>query len=308
MNLTTIMRNEMERVPLVTVITLTYNHGSYIAECLDSLVKQQTDFPFEVIVHDDASTDCTPDIIRKYHEEYPDIIRPVLQTENQYSRGVAIGQTFIYPRIRSRYVAYCEGDDYWTDPMKLQKQVDFLESHPEYSMCCTEVNWLIQKTGQMSNLHYYDKQELELKDFMLENYVSTLTVLARTEYVLDFNFNVLPGLPHFMMGDYPLWIYLAVKGKVRKLPEATAVYRELSGSMSHSRDKFKRIMFEISAYDIRYWFNRKYGIESSWRIWKRERRALRHLSRSLCPTRTESRKLYCKALWYCFKKRVLHKY
>ena len=86
---------------------------------------QKTDFPFEILIHDDASTDGTADIIREYEAKYPDIIKPIYQTENQYSKGIKVSQVYQFPRAKGKYIALCEGDDYWTDPYKLQKQVDF---------------------------------------------------------------------------------------------------------------------------------------------------------------------------------------
>ena len=117
----------------VSICSLAYNHEKYIRQTLEGFVGQKTDFRFEVLVHDDASTDGTADIIREYAEKYPEIIKPVYQIENQYSKDVEITTTFLFPRARGKYIAFCECDDYWCDPYKLQKQVVFLENNPEYS-------------------------------------------------------------------------------------------------------------------------------------------------------------------------------
>lgn len=114
----------------VSIVCLTFNHGRYIRQTLEGFISQKTNFPYEVIIHDDASKDDTADIIREYAEKYPEIIRPILQKENQYSRKVNIHSTYVIPLIRGRYVALCEGDDYWTDPSKLQRQVDALDQNP----------------------------------------------------------------------------------------------------------------------------------------------------------------------------------
>lgn len=121
--------------PLVSVVVQTYNQEQYIAECLDGILSQQTDFPIEVIVFDDASTDATPQIVRRYAEQYPELIRPVFMTENQWSRGFDAFFTEMLPLLRGKYWAGCDGDDYWTYPHKLQRQADFLESHTDYVMC-----------------------------------------------------------------------------------------------------------------------------------------------------------------------------
>ena len=122
------MHNEIQ----VTVLCITYSHEPYIRNTLDHFVNQRVNFSYEILIHDDASTDGTADIIREYAEKYPDIFVPILQTENQYSQGVPIVAR-LYPKARGKYVAICEGDDYWPDLDKLQKQYDFLESHPDYS-------------------------------------------------------------------------------------------------------------------------------------------------------------------------------
>lgn len=122
---------------LVSIDCITYNHENHIAKALESFIMQKTNFDFEILIHDDASTDRTPDIIREYQKKYPEIIKPVFEKENQYSKGEnkRICYTYNHIRAKGKYVAMCEGDDYWIDPYKLQKQVDFMESHLDCSMC-----------------------------------------------------------------------------------------------------------------------------------------------------------------------------
>lgn len=131
---------------VVSVSTITYNHARFLRQCLDGILMQ--DAPscvpngtprgewMELHIHDDCSTDGTQDIIREYMEKYPDVIKPIFETENQYSKGGPWGSAvWNFPRAKGKYIALCEGDDYWTDPLKLQKQVDFMEAHPDYSVC-----------------------------------------------------------------------------------------------------------------------------------------------------------------------------
>ncbi len=120
--------------PLVSICCVTYNHSFIIRKCLDGFLMQETTFPVEILVHDDASTDGTDDIVREYADKYPEKIFPLFEEQNQYSQGVLV-DFFNYNRARGKYIAYCEGDDYWTDPLKLQKQVDFMEANPGYSVC-----------------------------------------------------------------------------------------------------------------------------------------------------------------------------
>ena len=123
--------------PTVIVWCLTYNQKDYIRDALNGFVMQQTTFPFEVVVHDDASTDGTTEIVMDYACRYPDIVKPMVEKENQWQKGGLkhIISIMNEQHRRGKYIAFCEGDDYWTDPNKLQRQVDFLEKNPDYSMC-----------------------------------------------------------------------------------------------------------------------------------------------------------------------------
>ncbi len=116
---------------MVSVCVIAYNHERFIRQCLESIVNQKTTFAFEVVIHDDASPDHTPDIIREFETRYPDKIKVIYQTVNQHNLGVKITTTHVLPLVRGKYFAYCEGDDYFTDEYKLQKQVDYLENHPD---------------------------------------------------------------------------------------------------------------------------------------------------------------------------------
>jgi glycosyltransferase involved in cell wall biosynthesis len=128
--------NETRNNIAVSICCLTYNHEGLIRDALKGFLMQETNFPFEIVIHDDASTDGTQAIIREYQAAYPDLIRPIFQTENQLSKtGVYPFWTELYPAARGKYIAECDGDDYWTDPQKLQKQFDFLEANPDYAMC-----------------------------------------------------------------------------------------------------------------------------------------------------------------------------
>ena len=148
---------------MVTIRCITYNHEPYIRQCLDGFVMQKTDFRFEAIVHDDASTDNTATIIKEYAEKYPDIIKPIFETENQYSKRDASLTRIMDNHTHGKYVAMCEGDDYWIDPLKLQKQIDFLEAHPEYSYSCHRYNILDDATGSLTLCpnKYFDKYNKE---------------------------------------------------------------------------------------------------------------------------------------------------
>lgn len=133
---------------MVSVTVGAYQHADYIRACLDGILMQKTDFPYEILIHDDASTDGTAQIIREYASKHPDLIFPIYQSENQFSKGVRGLLTFIFPQCRGKYIAICEGDDYWTDPLKLQQQVDFLEAHEEYAGCSHNTRIIYEDGGK----------------------------------------------------------------------------------------------------------------------------------------------------------------
>src|SRR5690554_6611920 len=151
--------------PLVSICSITYNHGPYIRQCLDGFLMQKTTFPVEILIHDDASTDGTEEIIREYKVKYPHIIKPLYEVENQWIKGRRGSAVFNFPRAQGKYIALCEGDDYWTDPFKLQKQVEFLEENLDYS-ACTHSNY-ISKEGVLTK----SSSRIRTKSLILEDLV-----------------------------------------------------------------------------------------------------------------------------------------
>lgn len=249
-----------QRQPLVSICCTAYNHEAYIRQCLDGLLMQQCDFDFEVLVHDDASTDATAAIIREYEARYPERIRARYQSENQYSKGAQISQEFQYPQARGKYLAICEGDDYWTDPLKLQRQVDFLESHPDYGMCYTQCLYYDQVRGQLSDTVRGGRAETA-EELVRMNTIPTLTVVARTELVRRFVAEIRPETRGWLMGDYPMWLYLAAESKIRFMPVTTGVYRVLANSVSHAPTAEKQSRFIDSALEIQCFFRDRYHLQ-----------------------------------------------
>lgn len=221
----------MEQNVRVSVVCNVFNHAPYLRDALDGFVMQQTDFPFEVLVHDDASTDGSADIIREYEEKYPDIIKPIYQTVNQYSQKIPINKTYQLPRIRGEYVAVCEGDDYWTDPQKLQKQHDFLAAHPDYSMCICSTEWLNLRTGIKEKRGCSDvDMDISLEDILLEKQKSRFFQYAAVFVRADVFVNRPDWFAKFPIGDYPLAVNAAINGKVRMLADRMSVYRYYSAN------------------------------------------------------------------------------
>lgn len=143
---------------MVSVLCTSYNHEPYIRDCLDSIIKQKTNFIFEVIVHDDASTDGSAKIIKEYEAKYPDIIKPIYQKENQYSQSISIYEKFLFPKAKGKYIAFCECDDFWCDPQKLQLQFNALKKYSNCSACCHITNAVNFQTKQ--HLYYLNKRKI----------------------------------------------------------------------------------------------------------------------------------------------------
>lgn len=240
---------------MVSIRCITYNHEPYIRQCLEGFVMQKTNFKFEAIVHDDASTDHTADIIREYAAKYPDIIKPIYETENQYSKYDGSIRRILDAACTGKYIAMCEGDDYWIDPLKLQKQVDFLEASPEYGLCHTDFT-IQDESGknEKKKKRIYPSGDVLLNILGKKGsyIIGTCTALYRKSI-----YDEIPKLwceKNFKMGDAPLWIELSRKTKVKYLSNSTAVYRRLSSSASHSSDINKRVEFIKSGFDCRNFY------------------------------------------------------
>ena len=220
----------MAKEIMVSIECTSYNHEDFIAEALDSMLMQQTNFAFEILIHDDASTDGTTDIIRRYEQKYPEIVKPIYQTENQYSKGVLV-ELFNHERAKGKYMAICEGDDYWTDPNKLQKQVDYMEAHPECSMCvhaAERVSAITKKTVSAI------RPSQGNKIFSVEEVIEGGGDLFATNSIV-YSREKIPKMPEFYLnatiGDYPLVICGALNGTVYYMDENMAAYRvEVKGS------------------------------------------------------------------------------
>lgn len=210
---------------LVSIQCLVYNHEPYLRQCLDGFVMQKTNFRFEAIVHDDVSTDGSAAIIREYAEKYPDIIKPIYETENQYSKRDGSLFKIMNAACRGKYIAMCEGDDYWIDPLKLQKQVDFLEVRPDYGMIYTAFDRVDVNGNTIVNDKQLNRQLNRSKsgwifyDLILGNFIQTLTVMMRR--------NSLANIEKYYdkIYDYPLYLHVSGKSKVYFMKEKTGCYR-----------------------------------------------------------------------------------
>ena len=209
---------------------MTYNHEKFVADALEGFLMQITDFPFEVLIHDDASTDKTAEIIREYVKSYPSIIHPIYETENQYSKkdgSLARIVKMMSDNSKSQYMALCEGDDYWTDPYKLQKQVDYLQKHPDCSICITNGMAYNCKTDSFSELFVGKEAETSKisQIITLDNaYILSFPPTASYVYVRS-KFNFDSNVPRCPSGDLRTRLMLMTEGYCFYLSDKTCVYR-----------------------------------------------------------------------------------
>lgn len=228
----------MEEI-MVSICCLVYNHEKYLKKCLDGFVNQKCDFSYEVLIHDDASTDRSPDIIREYERRYPDIIKPIYQTENQHSKGIKISFTYQYPRAKGKYIALCEGDDYWIDPYKLQKQYEVMEKHPECGICVHGVD-AIYEDGRIKDRHYPDLKGIKPGVITGDGLVKiacagryefqTSSYFIRKDIVLEY-INPFPKFAQVAVsGDTPMLLYVGQRSNCYYLEDTMSHYRH--GSIS----------------------------------------------------------------------------
>ncbi|MBN2785663.1 MAG: glycosyltransferase [Pontiellaceae bacterium] len=265
----------MEKAPEVSVNLITYNHAPYIRECLDSLLAQETTFAYEICVGEDESTDGTRDICREYVNRYPGRIRLELRSQKSPGREAYASQG-VYNYIettrmcRGKYVALCDGDDIWSDPLKLQKQYDVMEKDPSVALVYSDYDQLDQATGnRICRLNHsrgwhppvYDVlSQLRLDLIRNDFHIVASTTFMRTADLLDImerNTEVFRALP---MGDTPSWCELAGIGSFHYIEDSLITYRILPHSESNSISAKKRYSFVNRASNLGILLGERYEI------------------------------------------------
>jgi glycosyltransferase involved in cell wall biosynthesis len=237
-------------LPLVSVCIITYNHEKFIRQCLEGVVMQKTSFPVEVIIGEDCSTDNTRKIIEEFEAAYPHLIKPLYHSKNV--GGARNGYEFCYPLLSGKYIAICEGDDYWTDPHKLQKQVDFLEQHPDFAFCFHRADSVDENSHFINGQAATDKITLYNQKDIFHISIPTLSVVFRKCFD-----KIPPEMFKARSGDTFLFGLLSGYGKAADLGFLGASYRKHQGGVFSPQklvDQFRqaietrKMMYQCSCF------------------------------------------------------------
>lgn len=231
--------------PVVSIVTVAYNHSKFIGEAIDSFLMQKTDFDIEIIIADDCSTDNTQEIIRKYYKKYPKLLKPILRSVN-----IGAPQNFIdtISKCTGKYIALCEGDDYWTDPNKLQKQVDFLEANEDYGICFHRVKVFIENEKKL--VDDYITREVQstsdINELVKDNFIHTPSVVLRN------NFDLPDWHSKSPLGDWALYIIAIKESKIMKLDSVMAVYRVSETGVWSGLSKIQKMENAYKSFKLVY--------------------------------------------------------
>jgi glycosyltransferase involved in cell wall biosynthesis len=250
--------------PLVSIMMVTYNHAPYITQAIEGVLKQKTNFPIELVIGEDCSTDGTREIVFGYQKKYPDIIRVIASDKNV---GALENSERTAKTCRGKYIAFCEGDDYWHHPGKLQKQADYFESHPDCGLVFSSYDvYHVQSKKGIRDFIKYRKWEIpekwDISDFVAgKRGVLTCTVMVRRT-ILDQVREADPYLhqsDQFLMRDTQIWAEISTIAHLHYIPESLATHNITVESATRSRDIKKRLRFAISGAKLMLYLANKYN-------------------------------------------------
>lgn len=220
---------DAKEFPVVSIFSWVYNHKEYIRESVESILMQKTNFKVEIIIHDDASNDGTREIILEYQNKFPHLFNNILQTQNQWSLGNSV-MTPMVEKPQGKYIALTHGDDYWTDPLKLQKQVDFLEKNADYYLVAGNTDILIgdklvKRNWRLNNKY---KTDFTVEDYINKEFFHTTSVCFRKK-TISFK-----GMEDILQGDIFLFLHLSDKNcnKIKFFEETLSIYRIHEGGVT----------------------------------------------------------------------------
>ena len=242
----------MEGNIIVSINCIVYNQARYLRQCLDGFIMQKVDFKFVAIVHDDASTDGSADIIREYAEKYPNIIRPIIEKENQYSKHDGSLDRIMSGACIGKYIAFCEGDDYWIDPFKLQKEVDYMEGHKDCSIVYTKNVCKIERENSFIDGHISRTNFIDLLEGF--NTIPTASTMVRYDAYQKYLKAIKPFDKGWIIGDYPKNLYLTRVSEIGFIDDITCVYRVLPNSASHATSEKNIYPYYRNILEIKLFF------------------------------------------------------
>lgn len=252
----------MSKTVLASVVVLSYNHEKYVAQALDSVIKQKADFPFEIVISDDGSKDNTRSIVLSYQEKYPELIKVLPEAPN---KGVVINFRDTILQCSGKYIAVCSADDFWQNTNKLNLQVKFLENNPEYGLVHTDTDVLCEDLNLLIKSRNKKRQPLMPEGEVFEDllagkfYITTVTACFKKQYFIDYvdaDEFVKQGINY---EDISSWLELSRRTKFKYIDESTSTYRILSSSIAHNPDRNKRNKIIQDQYNIKQFFIRKYN-------------------------------------------------
>lgn len=223
------------KTPKLSIFVMVYNHAEFLKSCLEGLLMQKTNFNYDIVIGEDCSTDDSRQILLEYQKKFPGKFKLILQNKNI---GAVKNQRVTFENCKGKYIAMCEGDDYWTDPLKIQRQVDFLEEHDDYNICFHKTDVLKGTIISMSNFTHNEPKEktFEIKDLISKNFISTPSVVFRNHKV-----KIPDWMDEMNIGDYPLYLLLSVNSKIKYLPQTMAIYRSGVGVWSTKSIEYKKL-------------------------------------------------------------------
>lgn len=241
----------VDKKPVVSIWCLVYNHEPFLRQCLDGFVMQQTNFRFEAVVHDDVSADGSADIIREYAARYPDIIKPIFEKNNQYSKKDGSLERIMIAACTGKYIALCEGDDFWIDSHKLQRQVDFLEANPGYSMCFHNAIEHLEDGSNQDKLFSNVNNQDYTGEYIYEKWIipTASVVLCRDVFISEYYANLMVN-PNFCFGDILLFISAAKMGKLRGMDFVGSVYRRQQNGMVFNTSDIKFFFHNLEIFKV----------------------------------------------------------
>jgi len=253
--------------PLLSIACITYNQEKYIARCIEGMLCQKVNFSYEIIIHDDASTDNTATIVKEYAAKYKDLIRTIIQTDNKWSEGISPMSEYVFPACLGKYVAMCEGDDYWFDDEKLQRHVDFLERNDDYVLVYSDCRSIDEDGRELSQPFYSKfgflikrKEGFLQKSLVKGNFIMTMTTLIRADTLRSAEDAIKSDPGYIINIDFTLFLEISRLGKIHYDRYITSAYRIMRESLSHSDDLGKRLTFVEGTVGVSQHFNQKYTI------------------------------------------------